>query len=65
MNKENMLLSKKKLTKLLNKDVVMYLTENGKLCGMLSLGDLALKEESSIDAGDALTEISDNLSSRY
>ena len=40
-------------------------TENGKLCGMLSLGDLALKEESSMDAGDALTEISDHLSSRY
>ena len=39
-------------------------TENGKLCGMLSLGDLALKEESSMDAGDALTEISDHLSSR-
>ena len=39
-------------------------TENGKLCGMLSLGDLALKEESSIEAGDALTEISDHLSSR-
>lgn len=39
-------------------------TENGKLCGMLSLGDLALKEESSMDAGDALTEISDHLSRR-
>ena len=39
--------------------------EDGRRCGMLSLGDLALKEESSIDAGDALTEISDNLSSRY
>ena len=38
--------------------------ENGKLCGMVSLGDLALKEESCIDAGDALTEISDHLSSR-
>lgn len=38
--------------------------ENGKLCGMVSLGDLALKEESSIDAGDALTEISSHLSSR-
>ena len=40
-------------------------TENGKLRGMLSLGDLALKEESCIDAGDALTEISDHLSSRF
>ena len=38
--------------------------ENGKLCGMVSLGDLAVKEESSINAGDALTEISENLSSR-
>lgn len=38
--------------------------ENGKLCGMVSLGDLALKEETSMDAGDALTEISGNLSSR-
>ena len=40
-------------------------TENGKLCGMLSLGDLSLKEESSVEAGDALTEISGNLSSRF
>lgn len=39
-------------------------TENGRLCGMVSLGDLAVKEESSIDAGDALTEISSHLSSR-
>lgn len=39
-------------------------TENGRLCGMVSLGDLAVREESSIDAGDALTEISDHLSSR-
>jgi len=38
--------------------------ENGKLCGMISLGDLAGREESSVDAGDALTEISSNLSSR-
>ncbi len=38
--------------------------ENGRLCGMVSLGDLALKEETSIDAGDALTEISSRLSSR-
>ena len=38
--------------------------ENGKLCGMVSLGDLALKEESCMDAGDALTEISSCLSSR-
>ena len=38
--------------------------ENGKLCGMVSLGDLAVKEETSIDAGDALMEISSHLSSR-
>ena len=38
--------------------------ENGRLCGMISLGDLAIKEESGIDAGDALTEISSHLSSR-
>ena len=38
--------------------------ENGRLCGMVSLGDLSLKEESSLEAGDALTEISSHLSSR-
>ena len=38
--------------------------DKGKLCGMVSLGDLAMKEESSIDAGDALTEISSQLSAR-
>ena len=38
--------------------------ENGKLCGMISLGDLARKEESSAEAGDALTEISSYLSCR-
>lgn len=38
--------------------------ENGKLCGMISLGDLARKEESSMEAGDALAEISSHLSSR-
>lgn len=38
--------------------------ENGKLCGMVSLGDLALSPENSMDAGDALAEISGNLSSR-
>ena len=37
---------------------------NGKLCGMVSLGDLARKEESCMEAGDALTEISSHLSSR-
>ena len=38
--------------------------ENGKLCGIVSLGDLSLKEESNLEAGDALTEISAHLSSR-
>ncbi len=38
--------------------------ENERLCGMVSLGDLAVQEESSIAAGDALTEISGHLSSR-
>ena len=38
--------------------------ENGKLCGMVSLGDLANREESSMDAGDALTEICSNISAR-
>ena len=38
--------------------------ENGRLCGMVSLGDLAVQEESSLDAGDALSGISSSLSSR-
>ena len=38
--------------------------EDGKLCGMVSLGDLAVREEMGYDAGDALAEISSNLSSR-
>ena len=38
--------------------------ENGKLCGMVSLCDLARKEESSMEAGDAFAEISSQLSSR-
>ena len=38
--------------------------DNGKLCGMISLGDLATRDAVSIDAGDALSEISSNLSSR-
>ena len=35
--------------------------ENGKLCGMVSLGDMAIHEESTIDAGDALADVSSNL----
>ena len=38
--------------------------ENGRLCGMVSLGDLALQRETSFEAGDALGEISSHLSSR-
>lgn len=38
--------------------------ENGRLCGMVSLGDLAGHEETNPDATDALAEISENLSSR-
>ena len=35
--------------------------ENGKLCGLLSLGDLANREESAYDAADALSEITSNI----
>ena len=38
--------------------------ENGRLCGMVSLGDLATQQETSLDAGDALSDISSSLSSR-
>lgn len=38
--------------------------ENGKLCGMISLGDLANKEESIMDAADALSDITSNISER-
>lgn len=38
--------------------------EDGKLCGMVSLGDLAQREETGYDAGDALAEISSCLSRR-
>lgn len=39
-------------------------TENGKLCGMISLGDLASREESIMDAADALNDITSNISDR-
>lgn len=35
--------------------------ENGKLCGMVSLADLAASEEGSLTAADALTEITANV----
>ena len=38
--------------------------EKGKLCGLLSLGDLASLEETNMDAADALAEITANISSR-
>ena len=37
-------------------------TENGRLCGMIRLGDLAVRQETGYDAGDALADISANLS---
>ena len=38
--------------------------ENGRLCGMVSLGDLANREETAYDATDALYGISRNVSGR-
>lgn len=38
--------------------------ENGRLCGMVSLGDLARREEAVMDAADALMDISENVSER-
>ena len=38
--------------------------EKGKLCGVVSLGDLAACDESSYDASDALSMISSNVSVR-
>lgn len=38
--------------------------ENGRLCGMVSLGDLSQQEESNPDAADALAEITSNISRR-
>lgn len=38
--------------------------ENGRLCGMVSLGDLANREESNPQAAGALADISSNVSQR-
>lgn len=38
--------------------------DNGKVCGMLSLGDLASRDESAMDAADALSDITSNISER-
>ena len=35
--------------------------ENGKLCGVLSLGDMAMREENVMDAADALADITANI----
>ena len=36
-------------------------TENGRLCGMVTLGDLAKQESSIMDAADALSDIAQNI----
>ena len=38
--------------------------ENGKLCGMVSLGDLARREDCVMDAADALQDITEGISER-
>lgn len=38
--------------------------ENGKVCGMVSLGDLANRQESNPDAAEALGDICSNISKR-
>ena len=38
--------------------------EEGKLCGMVSLGDLARSDESVMDAADALQDIAEGVSNR-
>lgn len=39
-------------------------TENGRLCGMVSLGDMAVREDTAMDAADALGDIARNISER-
>lgn len=39
--------------------------ENGKLRGMVSLGDLANREDCVMDAADALSDITNNISDRW
>lgn len=39
-------------------------TQNGELCGMVSLGDMARLEDTAMDAADALSDITENLSER-
>ena len=45
-------------------DVGINRLENGKLCGMVSLGDMAVSEDCVMDAADALTDIASNISRR-
>ena len=39
-------------------------TENGRLCGMVSLGDMAVWDDTAMDAADALGDIARNVSAR-
>jgi len=39
--------------------------ENGRICGMVTLGDLAAREDSVMDAADALSDITSNISERW
>ena len=39
-------------------------TEKGRLCGMVSLGDMAVREDTAMDAADALGDIARNISER-
>jgi CBS domain-containing protein len=39
----------------------LAVTENGRLCGIISLGDLAIREDCAIDAADALGDIARNI----
>ena len=39
-------------------------TEKGRLCGMISLGDMALRDDTAMDAADALGDIARNISER-
>ena len=38
--------------------------DQGNLCGMVSLGDMAIREETVLDAGDVLADVSSNISDR-
>ena len=38
--------------------------EQGRLCGMVSLGDMAIREETVLDAGEILADVSSNISDR-